>query len=499
MQKCDTIILTVALSVIVIFTLFRFTYLAEIPAGFFVDESSIGYNVQRLLRGATDEHGAYLPLYFKAFGDYKNPVFVYSLLPIVALFGEHIVSIRIAAALWVLAALVAFLLMGKAAGFRRLSLVSMMLLCTTSPWLIQLGRVGFEVASAPVFVLIAVIAYYHLTSNVHTHDVKHRSWLYTFVVACVLGFYSYTSLRFCMPVIVAAGLFFIRKHISVKSRVHVFLLILLLSLPIFVSQSVHTGALSARYAVVGLSHYTHTGAEFVNAFVNNAFSHFSPTFLFAGGDGNLRHVPAPYGVFLITAIPFFILGMWWLYSTRNTLFSRWLITSMVVGIVPSALTIQSPHVLRAVVFLTLSYVVASFGVRFALEHSGWLRLVGKVCTIALAVQACFFLYFYTHTYSQNSRIWFDAGTVEALAHINHYMQPLYISTQLYPGTYVTAYFFATARNIDLQALNFIDPNDQLVKGPGTYIYDYQSCQQLLQKHPFPVAIYDDGICVFVLQ
>ena len=49
------------------------------PAGFFVDESSIAYNAYTISQSGRDEFGNLWPLYFRAFGDYKNPVFIYLL------------------------------------------------------------------------------------------------------------------------------------------------------------------------------------------------------------------------------------------------------------------------------------------------------------------------------------------------------------------------------------------------------------------------------------
>lgn len=495
----DKIVFTVASGVICIFILFRFIFLTEYPAGFFVDESSIGYNAQQILRTHTDEHGAYLPLYFEAFGDYKNPFFVYSVIPLIVLFGEHVGSIRMAAALWVVAALAAFFGLFKMMGFRRQTLIAAMLLCSTSPWLIQLGRVGFEVASAPVFIVAAVIAYYRATMLQSTHEPSWRIWVYGFVAACLLGFYSYTSLRLAMPVLLMGGLFLIRKNLSLQMSLKIFLLAITICLPLAMSKAVTSGALSARYAVVGLSHYTRTGAEFLSAFTTNALHHFSPAFLYAGGDGNLRHIPAPYGVFFTAALPFFVVGLWWLYTTRKHVFSQWLALSMCVGIIPSALTIQSPHVLRAVVFLTVAYVIAGLGVRFALEHLGWLRLVSRLLIVVLCVQSYVFLGFYTHTYAQASRIWFDAGTAEILADVDHYTQPVYVSTQLYPGTYATAYFFATAHHLDLNVVKFVHPSTLTILSSGTYVLEYDSCQKLVQIHNQSLTFYSDGICVFAVR
>ncbi|MBV8301108.1 MAG: hypothetical protein JOY68_04205, partial [Candidatus Dormibacteraeota bacterium] len=47
------------------------------PPGMYIDEASIGYNAWAIAHYGVDEHGFTMPLYFQAFGEYKNPVYVY--------------------------------------------------------------------------------------------------------------------------------------------------------------------------------------------------------------------------------------------------------------------------------------------------------------------------------------------------------------------------------------------------------------------------------------
>ena len=63
------------------------------PAGFYIDESSIAYNAHLVAQSGQDEHGQAWPLYFRAFGDYKNPVYVYLLAGVFRVTGP---SIRVA-------------------------------------------------------------------------------------------------------------------------------------------------------------------------------------------------------------------------------------------------------------------------------------------------------------------------------------------------------------------------------------------------------------------
>ena len=74
--------------------------LATAPLGAYVDETSIGYNAWAISTHAVDEHGAHLPLYFTAFGEYKNPVYIYTLSALLRVLPLTVTTIRLPAAIF---------------------------------------------------------------------------------------------------------------------------------------------------------------------------------------------------------------------------------------------------------------------------------------------------------------------------------------------------------------------------------------------------------------
>src|SRR5258705_10555238 len=60
------------------------------PVGFFVDEASIAYNAHTIAQSGRDEYGYTFPLYFRAFGEYKSPVYIYLLSPVFWFTGPSI-------------------------------------------------------------------------------------------------------------------------------------------------------------------------------------------------------------------------------------------------------------------------------------------------------------------------------------------------------------------------------------------------------------------------
>src|SRR4051812_34532881 len=65
------------------------------PPGFYIDESSIAYNAHAISETGADEYSEAWPLYFRAFGDYKNPVYVYALAAVFRVTGPGILTARL--------------------------------------------------------------------------------------------------------------------------------------------------------------------------------------------------------------------------------------------------------------------------------------------------------------------------------------------------------------------------------------------------------------------
>src|SRR3990167_2733917 len=63
------------------------------------DEAALGYNAYSILITAKDEHGEFMPIVFKSFGDWKPGLYIYLTVPWVAIFGLNEFSTRIVGAL----------------------------------------------------------------------------------------------------------------------------------------------------------------------------------------------------------------------------------------------------------------------------------------------------------------------------------------------------------------------------------------------------------------
>ena len=86
--------LLILLGIFVIAFILRFYKLGDVPNGLYQDETSIGYNAYSIMTTGKDEYGKIFPLYFKSFGDYKLPIYIYSAIIPIKLFGLNAFAVR---------------------------------------------------------------------------------------------------------------------------------------------------------------------------------------------------------------------------------------------------------------------------------------------------------------------------------------------------------------------------------------------------------------------
>ena len=109
--------------------------LSTTPSGLYADEASIGYNAWSIAHFGVDEHGASLPLFFQAFGEWKNPVYTYALVPFVWLFGLTTAVVRTPAALFGIVTAIALAgFARRATGSKGVALATL-LVAGATPWL----------------------------------------------------------------------------------------------------------------------------------------------------------------------------------------------------------------------------------------------------------------------------------------------------------------------------------------------------------------------------
>ena len=122
----------------------RFNKVTEIPPALNWDEVSIAYNAYSILNTGKDEWGVFLPIHFKAYGEYKLPAQIYASIPGIAFFGLNELGVRITPVVYGTLTVLLMFFLGRAIFQSSLVGIFAATLLAISPWHIHLTRASFE-------------------------------------------------------------------------------------------------------------------------------------------------------------------------------------------------------------------------------------------------------------------------------------------------------------------------------------------------------------------
>lgn len=245
-----------------------------VPAGFFADEASIGYNAYALLTKGTDEYDIPHPFFFRSFGDYRLPVPIYSNIPFVAVFGLNEFSVRLTTALFGTGTIVIiYFLTQRLFQSKPIALFASLFL-TISPWHIHFSRFGSEYIYFPFWFSLALYLF--------LKGLENKKFLFISFFVFGISLYTYYTALFTVPIflLLLITIFFKRlmehKRIAVLS-VGIFFITLLPFL-----KGIQEGTVLTRWQRVSIlvGRNQETTSRVVSAYI----AHFSPAFLFAKGD-----------------------------------------------------------------------------------------------------------------------------------------------------------------------------------------------------------------------
>jgi len=344
----------------------RFWQLDKIPASLNWDEVSHGYNAYSILKTAKDEWGIKLPLIFRAYGDYKLPLYIYLSTPFVAIFGLNAFSIRLLSILaGSILPFIIFLIVKKILPKQNYVAIIALLITVFSPSTVFLSRIALE---ANLFLLIFFISVYFLITKKYS--------LSSFFYA--LSLFTYNSSRVILPFYLIILLFLIiRNKYPLKKNIHKFLF-LFLTILIFAFQTFQSTG-QARYKWVTLidqgainqinelrPKYSRILVNKITFFIysatKNYIAHFNPSYLFFKGGSHYQFSLPNFYLISPFFLPFLIIGLYKLFtSIRKNNLNNFLIIffCLLIAPLPSSITRDAPHVLRSIVFIPSVIIVIS--------------------------------------------------------------------------------------------------------------------------------------------
>jgi 4-amino-4-deoxy-L-arabinose transferase-like glycosyltransferase len=343
------------------------------------DEVSHGFNAYSILKTGKDEWGNTLPLIFRAYGDYKLPVYIYLTTLSEMLFGVNTFAVRFTSLIaGVLTVLFAYLLSEKLFKNKSVALIAA-LLVGVEPWSLFLSRGGFEANLALAFITAGTYFF------IHSFD--KAKLLFISAILFGLSVWTYNSARVFVPLLLMVLIWLYRKELRliwVKYKtisLSSLFIILFLFIPMFWQLVNPVG--QARYGEVSIIDAGAVGqiinlrnksnlpqtvkrilynrpVYFTASFMRNWAEHYSGDFLFFKGGSNYQFSIPGFGLIYPLNIIFLIIGLFSLVRNRSKE-SLTVLTFFFLGSIPSSLTREAPQVLRAITMLPSPMIIIAIG------------------------------------------------------------------------------------------------------------------------------------------
>lgn len=354
----------------------------NIPHGFHRDEAGIAYSAYSVLNTGFDEWGRFMPLHFKALGDYPPGIYNYLVAVSIIFFDLTEIAERMPAIiLGSLLVPLSFTFVKTYFRDHRLALLTAFLV-VISPWDIVQSRAGSEALTALFFALVAALSFSQFA------DTKKWLWLGSTVFFFFLGMFSYNSAKLGLPLWWGILIWYwwpkLKVHQRWSSLFATFALMGLAILMVFSSAgrslnfnntSVFTNQDISFFEVAFIREGTAgvpatVSRIFSNKLVNigldltqNYAQYFSFNFLASDGGYHKRYVIPKVGPILWLVLPFIVAGMTFFADKFKPKRIYWfLLFWLVLAPVPAAITTaDAPNVKRALLLFLPLLIFAAHG------------------------------------------------------------------------------------------------------------------------------------------
>ncbi|HSW97097.1 MAG TPA: glycosyltransferase family 39 protein [Candidatus Saccharimonadales bacterium] len=403
-MKLQTIFLVI---IIVLGFLLRFIDVSNNPPGLYSDEVSIGYNAYKVLTTGKDEYGVPHPLWFRSFGDYKLPVYVYSVAGAMSIFGKTEFAVRIPSILaGTLTIFIFYLFIKKLLElekdkdikkrFAYLPILGALLLATSS-WHIQFSRGGFEITVGTLLFLLGCYFYAFFIQK------KSIKLLLFGIFFFALAVYTYHIFRILSPL----ALIFIAIHQKIYKKpksLPIVLLAIIFFLPIVLfslsPEGIERFKGTSAFGELNITSPLQQLFIYPIDYIRNYLSFYSFDFLFSYGDGIGRHQMPDFGDLFRWQLPFLLGGIFVLVKMKRSTLKFATFLLFFSAPLAGAVAVPSPHALRSLPLVLPCIILIAVGIISFVQSIHKYRLrVASVVIIGLVALFEFFLYlhfYYIH-------------------------------------------------------------------------------------------------------
>src|SRR3989344_1895300 len=437
----------------------RTVNLGDHPPGLTWDEAGLGYNAYSILKTGRDEHGVFMPLIFKSFGDYKPGIYVYLTVPSIAVFGLTEFAVRFPSALFgALAVIGIYLFTNQLFPKKSLVIINSSLdigviaaaMLAIMPWHLHFSRGGWEVN---VFATLLLFAAYFLLLSLTNKKVSPLISIFLFA----LTIFTYQAAKLLSPLVFLTVIVTNFKSAKEKFSAPLYLLIVVV-VGVYFFQTA-TGSAGNRVARLSIFGYRPTpSAELIRTDNDNLFSvglfhsqidlplraiasrylyHFSPELLFFENSTPREALPKMGLLYLFDAL-WLVFGVVFLVRYEGRRSSLILLGLLFCAPIGASLTLSEFSVVRALLMTVPLAIIAALGFYYVWKNHRYIFLV------------LFFLYLHNiflnlDLYFNHSRNFlapsFNYGYKQAIERIKTYPASRVVMTDVYGQPYIYYLFY----------------------------------------------------------
>lgn len=383
MNKATKLLL---IGIVILAAALRLYRLTQVPPGVNRDEASIGVTAYSLMTTGRDEYGRFLPLSFESFGDWKLPLYIYTTIPFVKIFGLSELAVRLPSALAGVASVAAIYFLAYALFVSEPIALLAALSLALMPWHIHISRVESEAIVAVLFTILGSISF--------LKAIKEKSLGRLILSAVLFGatYYTYHG-NHVFTSLLLIGIAGIYRDDIIKipkwwAAVGTGSLLVLIILSVtFSADHTKIGGISifgdptVIHNQIELPRLLHDNPDslparvihnrFVYAVIavsQNYLKSYGPDFLFIRGGGNKAHNILGYGnLHPIDAI-FLVLGVTILISAVQKKSAKFILWWIAIGGVAAAITKDAPHSNRMLAVVPSFAIAVAAGTKMLYDH-----------------------------------------------------------------------------------------------------------------------------------
>ncbi|PWU24306.1 hypothetical protein C5B42_00135 [Candidatus Cerribacteria bacterium 'Amazon FNV 2010 28 9'] len=497
-------------------TFLRFFKVSTVPPGLEQDETSIGYNAYSILKTGKDEYGQSFPLYFKAFGEYKLPGYIYAAVIPIKFFGLTPFAVRSVSALTgTLSILLIFwivqFLFHRHEARDEIALWSAFLLAI-NPWHLFFSRGAFEVTLALFLLLVGLFAFLKAIYEHRPYYVLITS------ITFLLSLYTYNISRVFVPLLCCALLCIYRKRVLRIPRTilgwctGIFILGLLpfafsLLSPggvhaiqgtiLFSSKAVQAPLIEMRSDVSLFSPllaklFFNSWLQSLWQYCINIMSYASVEFFFLSGSTQGDHGIGNMGQFYFVQLPLLFVGLFALIK-RQTKTAVFLFFWCIATILIAALTREAPQATRSFNLIFSYTVLSAYGIwelrTWIVKQKQWIKIGIGLLVVSFFAYNClyYFASYYIRFPLEYTKQWnaLDPTVVQYMENVLKDYDVVYVDNRvnipytslLFYSQYSPTFFQATQQRGTQDAQGFSP-----VKAYGNVIFDSIDWDKEIAKH-----------------